>query len=142
MHEVTTLDALADLVEHADRELFVRWSRDVDGDLDAGTSRDELTGIGLPGLSANGLAPEPWWDGRELRTWVARKLYDYHRLRWIRGDARPWVVTGRVAGRGPDNEPLVCDATVVARIDEAAVHEAVALVESFDARWGGLERNT
>ncbi len=40
-----------------DGELFLRWSKGPQVDLpDGGSSRDTLTGIALPGLSANPLA--------------------------------------------------------------------------------------
>jgi hypothetical protein len=40
---------------------YVRWSRDMDADLRQKFSRDELSDVELPGLSANGLAVESWW---------------------------------------------------------------------------------
>ncbi len=50
---------LARLVDRPppDGELFLRWSKGPQVDLpDGGSSRDTLTGIALPGLSANPLA--------------------------------------------------------------------------------------
>jgi hypothetical protein len=90
MPTVDDLDDLTRLVSEAgDRDgLYVRWSAGpvVDlrqDDLGRGVSRDALTGVPLPGLSANPLAVEPWWEGRPLRLWVARKLYDYQHLREV-----------------------------------------------------------
>ena len=104
-------------------------------------SGDELTGIELPGLSANSLAVEPWWGERELTTWLARRLYDYRHLREIRGPGtRPWVVAGVETGRGPDNEPLVTQCTAVAEIALSVIDEAAAEVERFAANWGSLRR--
>lgn len=60
------LDELAELVEHSrqSRDLYVRWSRgpaaDLAGEPRAGSSRDSLTGVPLPGLSVNSLAVEQW----------------------------------------------------------------------------------
>lgn len=72
--------------------------------------RDDLTGPALPGLSANRLDVEEWWEGRPVRVRVARRLYDYSRLPGLRDSrTRPWVLAAREAARGPDNEPLVTD---------------------------------
>jgi Family of unknown function (DUF6098) len=146
-----TLDELAALVEQtgSDDELYVRWSKGPEADLTGGptdeqSSRDGLTGITLPGLSANPLRVEPWWDGRPVRLWVARRLYDYRHLRRLRGPGvRPWVLSGRERGRGPDNEPLVqCD-RAIGWISERALQEcerAVAAQGGSD-QWGSLDRN-
>ncbi|GAA4602860.1 hypothetical protein BJY16_004397 [Actinoplanes octamycinicus] len=139
------LDAVAaTLGAHRD-DLYVRWSRGPATDLrecGEGSSRDSLTGIRLPGLSASSLAVEPWWGDRSPRLWVARRLYDYLHLRDLRGPGvRPWLLTGTEAGRGPDNEPLVRCHRPVAWIDLAALDEARELVESQgSAEWGPLDR--
>jgi hypothetical protein len=98
--------------------------------------------VPLPGLSANPLAVEPWWGDRSLRLWVARRLYDYRHLRYLRGpDVRPWVLVGSQCGRGPDNEPLVRVRRPVAWIADAALVEAEHLVEAQNsAEWGPLDR--
>ncbi|WP_419249020.1 DUF6098 family protein [Streptomyces canus] len=36
---------------------------------------DELNGVSLPGLSANLLGVEEWWQDRPVRLRVARRLY-------------------------------------------------------------------
>lgn len=97
MEEMGSLDEIARLVgDH--RDLYVRWSLGPEADR-TGRSRDELTGIELPGLSASALAVEPWWGGRPLRLWVARRLYDYRHLADRHQGARPWYSSGRnVAG--------------------------------------------
>jgi Family of unknown function (DUF6098) len=108
---VGDLGALVDLVNRETGELYVRWShgRQVNGD--GMSSRDGLTGVSLPGLSANPLRVEPWWGGRSLRLWLARRLYDYRHLKDLRGavlgvggaGSRPWTgqraAGGRRAGR-------------------------------------------
>ena len=123
-------------------QLYLRWSQGPGVDLAdcAGASRDTLTGITLPGLSANPLAPEPWWGDRSPRLWAARWLYDYRHLH--QPGVRPWVLTGTVCGRGPDNEPLVrCDRPV-AWVGERALAEAQVLVEEQPATtWGPLDRS-
>jgi hypothetical protein len=127
----------------------VRWSRGPDVDLmhdGAGpaSSRDSLTGVPLPGLSANPLAVEQWWGDRPVRLWVARRLYDYRHLREIRGEGvRPWVLVGEPCGRGPDNEPLVRCRRPVAWISDLALHEAQQAVEAQGSEeWGPLDRRT
>src|SRR3954447_23207695 len=107
MRSIETLEELVALAAHQD-DLFVRWSADPAADQTRGSSVDELTGVELPGLSANPLRVGSWWQARPLDVWVARRLYDYQHLRERRGhETRPWVLSGDIVGRGPDNEPLV-----------------------------------
>jgi hypothetical protein len=141
---IADLAGLTRLVEEppAGGELFLRWSRgpavDLAGD-PGGSSRDTLTGVPLPGLSANPLAVEAWWGGRSRRLWAARRLYDYRHLH--REGVRPWVLIGSACGRGPDNEPLVRCRRPVAWVADAALAEAQALVEQQPAPgWGSLDR--
>lgn len=150
MDTLTDLDALVGLVRDGseDEPLFVRWSRGPGADLwtgdGPGGSRDSLTGVPLPGLSVNSLAVEPWWSGRPLRLWVARRLYDYRHLRDLRGPGvRPWVLVGDPCGRGPDNEPLVRCRRPVAWVGDAALREAQRVVEAQGSEeWGPLDRRT
>lgn len=143
------LDELVDLLRKTgpDEDLYVRWSRGPDADLrdECGTeqsSKDGLTGIELPGLSANPLAVESWWGDRPPRLWVARRLYDYRHLRELRGPGvRPWVLVGESCGRGPDNEPLVRCHRPVAWVSEQALREAdLAVKEQASPEWGPLHR--
>lgn len=143
------LDELASLLEDPkpDEELYVRWSRGPDVDLaddrqPEQTSRDALTGVPLPGLSANPLGVEPWWGDRSVRLWVARRLYDYRHLRDLRGPGvRPWVFVGEQCGRGPDNEPLVvCHRPVGWVSDEALRESEKAVEEQGSDEWGPLHR--
>jgi hypothetical protein len=144
------LDDLARLVEQSSesRDLYVRWSRGPAADLavePGGTSsRDSLTGVPLPGLSANSLAVEDWWGNRPVRLWVARRLYDYQHLKEIRGEGtRPWVLVGAFCGRGPDNEPLVSCRRPVAWISGTALRESLRVVEAQGSdEWGPLDRRT
>jgi hypothetical protein len=145
---IGSLDELAALVESTppERELYVRWSRGPDADLangqDEQSSRDSLTGVTLPGLSANPLRVEPWWGDRSRRLWVARRLYDYRHLRDLRGaGVRPWVLVGVECGRGPDNEPLVICHEPIAWVSERALRECEeAIEEQHSQEWGPLNR--
>lgn len=142
------LDEVAALVQEpgGGEDLYVRWSRGPDIDLAAGaldqSSRDGLTGVRLPGLSANPLRVEPWWGDRSMRLWVARRLYDYRHLRELRGpEVRPWVLHGEQCGRGPDNEPLVICRIPVAWISEETLRQCEEEVDRQGAsQWGPLNR--
>jgi hypothetical protein len=141
---IASLDDLADLLAHWDdpSALYVRWSPDALRDLDRRASKDDLTGVPLPGLSANSLAVEDWWGERPIELWVARRLYDYRHLADVRGPGtRPWVIAGAEVGRGPDNEPLVDACRLVAVIDGPVIASAVGLVESLPSDWGSLRRS-
>jgi len=149
MPTINDLDELAGLLERHDRggELYVRWSKGPDVDLADGrrsveSSRDALTGVRLPGLSANPLRVEPWWGGRSTRLWVARRLYDYRHLRELRGPGvRPWVLVGEECGRGPDNEPLVTCHRPIAWVSEHALRQCEnAVHEQGSDEWGPLHR--
>lgn len=148
MPTVEDVDALAALLDRptpSGTALYVRWSRGpaVDGVGNGGqASRDALTGVELPGLSANPLAPEPWWGDRSRRLWVARKLYDYEHMRRLRGPGvRPWVLAGEERGRGPDNEPLVLCREPVAWVSETALRQCRQVVDHQDSpEWGPLRR--
>lgn len=140
---VSSLDDLTALAEGWDgpNPLYVRWSRHIERDIDTQLSRDELTGLELPGLSANGLGVEPWWDGRPLRVWIARRLYDYRHLPRLRGEGtEPWVLSGVECGRGPDNEPLIRDCALVAVVRASVIDEATHVVDELPGDWGTLSR--
>lgn len=144
MRMVKSLDEVAGLIQDwdGDRELYVRWTDDIDRDVESEVSRDELTGIELPGLSANSLHIEPWWDGRSLTAWAARRLYDYRHLSETRGpDTRPFVVAGVETARGPDNEPLIADCTVVAEVDLCVIDAATEEVNRLGEDWGSMRRS-
>jgi hypothetical protein len=103
-----------------------------------------LTGTPMPGLSANPMRVEECWGERSLRTWVARRLYDYRHLAEKRGPGvLPWLLEGRECGHGPDNEPLVADVEPVAWLSEGVVDEAVREIEAQPAAddWGSLRRS-
>jgi hypothetical protein len=140
MRTIETLEELVALVAGNDG-LYVRWSANPVEDQARGTSVDELTGVELPGLSANPLRVESWWQDRPLDVWVARRLYDYQHLRERRGnDVRPWVLTGAVVGRGPDNEPLVRCREAIAWLADCVTDRANNLIEAQSPDWGTLDR--
>lgn len=138
MPTVESLDELAELVG-TEKNLYLRWSAGPEAD-SSRRSRDELTGVDLPGLSASALAVEEWWDGRPMRLWVARRLYDYRHLAKRREHARAWVFEGVECGRGPDNEPLVDYERPVAWIAPQVVDEAARLIDEQRGDWGPLDR--
>ncbi|WP_249713985.1 DUF6098 family protein [Rhizomonospora bruguierae] len=149
MPTIDDLAQLAALLDRDDRgaELYVRWSRGPEVDLPDGLntdqrSRDALTGIELPGLSANSLRVEPWWGGRSTRLWVARRLYDYRHMRDLHGPAvRPWALVGEECGRGPDNEPLVVCRRPIAWVSDEALRQCEKVVrEQRSPEWGPLHR--
>jgi hypothetical protein len=146
MPTVDSLHELTAMVLDDRDQLFVRWSRGPRCDMqDVQSSRDELTGVPMPGLSANPLTVESWWGGRPPALWVARRLHDYRHLRELRGPGvRPWVLVGRTMARGPDNEPLVECLRPVAWIADAVIDEAEKLVEDQDnaGTWGPLDRSS
>ncbi|GAB2727265.1 DUF6098 family protein [Streptomyces bullii] len=137
---VRTLTELTDLVERH-QGLYVRWSRGPETDLPDPSSNDDLTGVPMPGLSANPLDVEGWWEGRPVRLWVARRLHDYAHLPHEKGPGvRPWVLTGKETARGPDNEPLVTDARPMCWIDRQVIEEARTEVDRQENPWGPLRR--
>ncbi|MEU7479078.1 DUF6098 family protein [Lentzea sp. NPDC042327] len=141
--ELPTITELAELVALLGDDVYVRWSKGPAAD-SAATSRDSLTGVELPGLSASPLHVEPWWDDRSRELWVARRLYDYRHLRDLRGpDVRAWVLRGEEVGRGPDNEPLVRCVTPLAWVDDDLLNTCEDLVAAQRSpEWGPLDRST
>ncbi|MGZ0202978.1 DUF6098 family protein [Streptomyces sp. RM1] len=137
---VSTLAEAAELVARH-RGLYVRWSKGPGVDLRSASSIDELTGVPMPGLSANSLDVEGWWGDRSLRLWTARRLYDYAHLPHDKGPGvRPWVLTGREIARGPDNEPLVTEVEPLCWIADEVIEAARAEVSRQEREWGTLRR--
>ncbi|TYK53382.1 DUF6098 family protein [Actinomadura decatromicini] len=138
---ITSLERLAELLEERS-PLYVRWSADPEADQSSPNSMDGLTGAELPGLSANPLAVEEWWGDRSTVLWVARRLHDYSHLEKARTPgARPWVLAGDEAGRGPDNEPVIARPRLVALIDKRVLDEAEEIMKrDTNVEWGPLDR--
>lgn len=124
-----TFRRLHELVDLARRgaPLFVRYSGGPAEDRGS-RSTDYESGLELPGLSVNPLRPEPWWS-RPLEHWLARQLCAYAHL-GEEDDKVPWVLSGEVVGRGPDNEPLVGSFEPLAYLHNSLVVEAGVLYES------------
>jgi low affinity Fe/Cu permease len=118
---VEHFDELSRLVDRGD-VLYLRYSKGPAADAQDGPSHDYESGVDLPGLSVTTLSPEPWWD-RPASDWVARRVCKYAELGEENG-RRPWVLTGRVVGNGPDHEPLLVDVEPVAWLDPVVVEEA------------------
>ncbi|WP_037634689.1 DUF6098 family protein [Streptomyces katrae] len=138
---IRSLDELTGMLATR-RGLYVRWSLGPQVDLfREPSSRDGLTGIELPGLSANPMDVEDWWGQRPLRTWAARRLYDYSHLPRVKdGRVRPWLLHGVESGRGPDNEPLVRDVEPLGWVDRKVITEAEEEVKQQQGTWGPLNR--
>ena len=129
---VPRLESLAEVAELAQpiAPVSVRFSAGPDADRST-VSMDHESGCLMPGLSANPLTPEPWWK-RPVEHWVARQLKQYAHL--MVGDRYPWLLTGEVAGRGPDCEPLLVLVLPVALLAPSVMDEASALYEQAFAQ--------
>ncbi|WP_261166333.1 DUF6098 family protein [Microbacterium sp. Marseille-Q6965] len=131
---VGSLAELEDLIAQRP-ELHLRYSEGPAQD-DGGGSIDTESGLELPGLSVNPLAPEPWWT-RPVADWLARQLCQYRHLAEANPARFAWVLTGRLVGRGPDCEPLLDDAIPVARLEKGLLEEADSRYRAaFDAERG------
>jgi hypothetical protein len=120
--EIGSLDALVELVMSADAPLYVRFASPAERD-GSGGSFDHESGLRLPGLSVNPLRPPSWWRGRPAKQWIARQVCAYQHLQDGDGDRRCWVVTGIIVDRGPDNEPLLDNMSVVGIVADSVVQE-------------------
>lgn len=120
-----TLGSLDELARFTltETDVFFRYSRGPH--VDRGEpSVDPESGLLLPGLPVVSLKPEPWWT-RDRRDWIARQLTRH--IQEQRCDhAVAWVVLGRLAGYGPDREPLLWPWTPVAWVSDAVLEEAQA----------------
>lgn len=130
--DLPVLQSLDELCEVAGGDVFVRFSKGPADDAESG-SRDYESGLQLPGLSVNPLAPESWWR-RPEREWLARQICNYVHIQEQSDDGRrAWVLTGRVVARGPDNEPLVSDYRPVAWLSDDLIGEAKEVyAQAFD----------
>ncbi|MFG3227189.1 DUF6098 family protein [Kitasatospora sp. NPDC048194] len=105
-----------------DLDVYLRYS---EGPVQDGAgSRDYEADVPLPGLSVTPLRPEPWWP-RPAADWVARRVMKYADLAESSPRRRPWVLTGRVVGTGPDHEPLLADPQPLAWVGRRALDQAV-----------------
>ena len=129
--DIPTVKSLDELEELIAPGRYLRFSAGPDDDAGS-TSADYESGLELPGLSVNPLAPESWWT-RPVQDWLARQLCNYVHLAEEGGDRHAWVLRGEVVGRGPDNEPLVGEFTPVAWIaDDVLLQAKHRYHERFD----------
>jgi hypothetical protein len=103
-------------------EVCVRYSAGPHADRSR-PSVDYESGLLLPGLSVTPLRPESWWT-RDRRDWIARQLCHYVHLKEQGRGREAWLLIGRVAGYGPDREPLLWPWTPVAVVAESVIEEA------------------
>lgn len=124
--------ALSELEPYLAPDMFVRFSKGPEDD-HGRRSTDYESGLDLPGLSVSPLQPESWWT-RPMQEWLARQLCKYVHLRDEADDERrPWILTGEVVARGPDNEPIVGEYRPVALLSDELIEEAKQLYdERFD----------
>ncbi|MFD1858620.1 DUF6098 family protein [Aeromicrobium camelliae] len=128
---VSSLEELEDLLKR-DETVYVRYSEGYDADASSG-SFDTESGLELPGLSVNPLTPEAWWTC-PVRDWLARQLCQYKHLHEKNPERHAWALTGTLAGRGPDCEPLLVDVVPLARLSDDLLAEAEDVYTSnFDA---------
>ncbi len=97
---------------------------------------DGESGLELPGLPVVPLQPEDWWH-RPVADWMARQLSRCMQTCERDPDCYPWVLTGQVAGRGPDCEPLIANVAPIARLAPELLVEAEARYRAhFDSDAG------
>lgn len=130
MRTIAGLGQLCEIVS-GDEPVYVRYSKGPDHDRGQ-TSRDYESGAEMPGLSVNPLAPEPWWT-KPKEQWIARQLCQYLELQEEGDGRRAWVLTGGIAGYGPDREPLLGAWEPVAWLSDELIDQARTCYEAnFD----------
>lgn len=135
------LSDVAELIAARNDTVYLRYSHGPDRDLEGGRSRDYEADIDMPGLSVSTVAPEDWWP-RPAEEWIARRIRQYADL-GAEQDRYPWLLTGRVAGFGPDHEPLLTDIEPLARLDSEILAEAARLYRRrFRVGRDSTERNS
>jgi hypothetical protein len=125
--ELPVIDDFDELVALVERQpgMYLRYSAGPAADAENGPSRDYEADVDLPGWSVTTISPEPWWT-RPVSDWVARRISQYAKLA-EEPERFPWLLTGRIVGRGPDHEPLVIDMRPVARIGDSALKTALQI---------------
>jgi hypothetical protein len=121
-----TVDHVVELQRTVGR-VYIRYSLGPAADA-AEKSVDKESGCALPGLSANPVTPEPWWD-RPAEHWVARQLCQYDHLADRPGTVG-WLLTGTEVGRGPDCEPLIAEAVALAVISPDCQNQAKEIYQA------------
>ena len=118
-----TVEQVVEFVAGADTDVHVRFGQP-DDDLGS-PSVDHESGLTLPGLSVNPVTPPSWWRDRPLEDWVIRQICSYAHLQQQHPERACALVTGTIVDRGPDNEPLLRDARLLAVLDAGVVREAM-----------------
>ncbi|MER7448833.1 DUF6098 family protein [Nocardia beijingensis] len=116
------LPEVAEFIERTEDTVYLRYSRGPEHDREAGGSRDYEADHEMPGLSVSTIEPEEWWT-RAAVDWIARRIHQYADL-GAEHDRYAWLLTGRVAGFGPDHEPLLTDIRPLARLTSGVLAEA------------------
>ncbi|MGH2757986.1 MAG: DUF6098 family protein [Actinomycetota bacterium] len=121
-----TIESLEELERYVlqEPELCVRYSKGPHADRSS-PSVDHESGLLLPGIPVTPLRAEPWWT-RDRKDWIARQLCHYVEVGDDACDRQAWLLIGRVAGYGPDREPLLWPWTPVAVLTETVIEEARA----------------
>lgn len=119
---IGSLDELTELVI-GQPDVYLRYSQGPETDRHDTASCDYEADVVMPGLSVSAIAPEPWWP-RPAQDWIARRIRQYAQLH--EPGRFPWLLTGRIVGRGPDHEPLVTDVRPIARLSSRTLAEAAA----------------
>ncbi len=132
---------MADLIAGSGETVYLRYSHGPERDVERGRSRDYEADIDMPGLSVSTVAPEDWWP-RPAEEWIARRIRQYAEL-GAEQNRYPWLLTGRIAGFGPDHEPLLTDIRPLARLDSEILTEAARLYRRrFRVGRDSTERNS
>ncbi len=119
------LTEIARLIERTDSTVYLRYSHGPDRDREAGGSRDYEADHDMPGLSVSTIEPEDWWTRTPVE-WIARRIRQYADL-GAEQDRYAWLLTGQVAGAGPDHEPLLTGIKPLARLSPDVIAEAARL---------------
>jgi hypothetical protein len=136
--DITSIDQLADIISDRleNRQgVFIRYASDIAGDIKRGTSKNYANGETLPGISVNNLWDESRIRGLKDRGYIAQQVADYSFLmqQGVKG-TRPWVLSGRIVGRGSDNEPLVgSGARVIGRLTPDTLDKLKAIANERHA---------
>lgn len=131
------LDELAAVVGEPG-QVYLRHSLGPDADAHQ-RSRDYESGLELPGLSVVPLCPPAWWT-RPVQDWLARQICRYAHLSERDSRRYAWILTGEVAGAGPDSEPLIAGPQPLGRLGDRTLAEARRRYrERFDAGRGSAD---
>ena len=118
--EIQTLDELQTLLDNTG-QLYIRYSANIHGDVERGFSTNHATHQSEGGLSVNPLLCT--YGAWSPDVYLPMQVADYSFMRMGVG-LQAWILSGDECGRGGDNEPLLTNARVVAKLSNEAVEEA------------------